>query len=85
MMKGSAEFVLGFLVESPDGYLVTNPSHSPENTFSDTRTGEKSQLTYAATIDIEIIKKKLVRKFQPFGLQKSFIEAKFFFQNKHNL
>ena len=55
MMKGSAEFVLGFLVESPDGYLVTNPSHSPENTFSDTRTGEKSQLTYAATIDIEII------------------------------
>jgi alpha-L-fucosidase 2 len=55
MMKGSAEFVLGFLVESPDGYLVTNPSHSPENTFSDTRTGEKSKLTYAATIDIEII------------------------------
>ncbi len=55
MMKGSAEFVLGFLVESPDGYLVTNPSHSPENSFLDKKTGEKSQLTYAATIDIEII------------------------------
>lgn len=55
MMKGSAEFVLGYLVESPDGYLVTNPSHSPENTFRDTKTGESSQLTYAATIDIEII------------------------------
>jgi alpha-L-fucosidase 2 len=54
-MKGSAEFVLGFLTESPDGYLVTNPSHSPENTFIDTKTKEKSQLTYAATIDIEII------------------------------
>lgn len=55
MMKGSAEFVLGFLIESPDGYLVTNPSHSPENAFRDIKTGETSQLTYAATIDIEII------------------------------
>ena len=55
MMKGSAEFVLGFLVESPDGYLVTNPSHSPENNFRDTKTGEVSALTYAATIDIEVI------------------------------
>jgi len=55
LMKGSAEYVLGFLVESPDGYLVTNPSHSPENTFRDTKTGESSQLTYAATIDIEIV------------------------------
>lgn len=55
MMKGAAEFVLGFLVESPEGYLVTNPSHSPENSFKDPKTGEISALTYAATIDIEII------------------------------
>jgi alpha-L-fucosidase 2 len=55
MMKGSAEFVLGFLVESPEGYLVTNPSHSPENSFRYNKDGEKSQLTYSATIDIEII------------------------------
>ena len=55
VMKGSAEFVLGFLVESPDGYLVTNPSHSPENSFRYNKNGETSQLTYAATIDIEII------------------------------
>jgi alpha-L-fucosidase 2 len=55
LMKGSTEFVLGFLVESPDGYLVTNPSHSPENNFRDNITGETSALTYAATIDIEII------------------------------
>jgi alpha-L-fucosidase 2 len=56
-MKGSAEFVLGFLAESPEGYLVTNPSHSPENSFyvPDSKTKEKSQLTYAATIDIEIV------------------------------
>ena len=55
LMKGSAEFVLGFLVESPEGYLVTNPSHSPENNFRDNKTGETSALTYSATIDIEII------------------------------
>jgi alpha-L-fucosidase 2 len=55
MMKGAAEFVLGFLVESPEGYLVTNPSHSPENSFKDNKTGEVSALTYAATIDIEIM------------------------------
>jgi alpha-L-fucosidase 2 len=55
LMKGSAEFVLGFLVESPEGYLVTNPSHSPENNFRVAATGETSALTYAATTDIEIV------------------------------
>jgi alpha-L-fucosidase 2 len=55
LMKGAAIFVLGFLVESPEGYLVTNPSHSPENSFRDTVTGDVSALTYAATTDIEII------------------------------
>jgi alpha-L-fucosidase 2 len=55
LMKGSAEFVLGFLVESPEGFLVTNPSHSPENNFRDNVTGETSALTYAATTDIEIV------------------------------
>jgi alpha-L-fucosidase 2 len=55
LMKGAAEFVLGFLVESPEGYLVTNPSHSPENNFRDPVTGEVSALTYAATTDIEIV------------------------------
>ena len=55
LMKGSAQFVLGFLVESPQGYLVTNPSHSPENNFRDLKTGEVSALTYAATTDIEVV------------------------------
>ncbi|MBZ5855593.1 glycoside hydrolase family 95 protein [Flavihumibacter profundi] len=54
LMKGSAEFVLGFLTRSPEGYLVTNPSHSPENTFYDPIAKKKSQLTYSATIDVEI-------------------------------
>jgi alpha-L-fucosidase 2 len=54
MLKGSAEFVLGYLSRSPEGYLVTNPSHSPENTFFDKEANSQSMLTYAATIDIEI-------------------------------
>lgn len=41
LMKGAAEFVLDFLVESPEGYLVTNPSHSPENSFRVQETGHR--------------------------------------------
>lgn len=55
MLKGAAEFVLDFLVESPEGYLVTNPSHSPENDFRDPLTGEISAITYAATFDIQLM------------------------------
>ena len=54
LMKGSAEFMLDFLVEGPDGSLVTNPSHSPENWFL-TPDGTRSSFTYGATMDIAII------------------------------
>lgn len=58
IMKGSVLFVLDFLIRSPQGYLVTNPSHSPENAFyvPGSNRKQESQLSYAATIDIEIIK-----------------------------
>ncbi len=57
IMKGSVEFVLDFLIKSPEGFLVTNPSHSPENAFfvPGTNRKETSQLSYATTIDTEII------------------------------
>ncbi len=32
-LKEAAEFFVGFLTETPDGSLVTNPSVSPENTY----------------------------------------------------
>jgi len=54
LMKGAAEFVADFLVPSPDGRLVTAPSHSPENAYIDPKTGRAESLTYAATIDVEI-------------------------------
>jgi len=49
--------VLGYLVKSPEGYWVTNPSHSPENSFfvPGTNKKEKSQLCYAPTVDIHIL------------------------------
>lgn len=59
LMKGAARFILDFLVEAPEGTpvagkLVTNPSHSPENSFlKPDKT--RSLFTYAATMDLEII------------------------------
>lgn len=57
ILKGSLLWVLDFLVKSPEGYLVTNPSHSPENEFKTIVDGKevRSQLSYSSTIDIEII------------------------------
>ena len=57
ILKGAAEFVIDFLIESPEGNLVTNPSTSPENAFfvPGTNKKERSALTYAATIDTQII------------------------------
>jgi alpha-L-fucosidase 2 len=59
LMKGAARFLLDFLVEAPPGTpvagkLVTNPSHSPENTFRKPD-GTRSMFTYGATMDLEII------------------------------
>lgn len=59
LMKGAARFMLDFLIEAPEGTpfagrLVTNPSHSPENSFLKPD-GMRSLFTYAATIDLEII------------------------------
>ncbi len=60
LLEGSVRFMLDFLVECPagipgEGYLVTCPSHSPENRFR-APNGEISWLTYGATMDIEIIR-----------------------------
>lgn len=54
LMKGAAQFILDFLVPDAKNQLVTNPSHSPENSFRK-RDGTISMFTYAATMDLEII------------------------------
>lgn len=57
-MRGAVLFVLDSLVEAPAGShfagkLVTNPSFSPENSYL--LNGQKAQLTYGATMDLELI------------------------------
>lgn len=57
-MRGAVQFVLDTLVEAPagtqfPGKLVTNPSFSPENSYF--LNGKKAQLTYAATMDLQLI------------------------------
>ena len=67
VLKGAAEFFLDFLVPHPqDGYLVTCPATSPENTpstegnypFFDEMTGSDyhgSKMSYGTAIDTEIL------------------------------
>ncbi|MEO6730942.1 MAG: glycoside hydrolase family 95 protein [Ferruginibacter sp.] len=54
LMKGAAEFCIDFLVEDKNGYLVTAPSFSPENTFIDDK-GNKGSASVATTMDMSII------------------------------
>ena len=59
LLKDSCEFFLEFLVEIPAdkpfaGHLATNPSSSPEN-FYVMADGTKGFMTYAPTMDIEIL------------------------------
>jgi alpha-L-fucosidase 2 len=54
LMKGAAEFCLDWLVEDENGFLVTAPSVSPENTFID-GSGKKGSVSVATTMDMEII------------------------------
>lgn len=54
LMKGAAEFCLDWLVEDKNGYLVTAPSVSPENSFFDDQ-GKKGSVSIATTMDMSII------------------------------
>jgi len=53
LMKGAAQFLLQWLVMDPKtGYLVTNPSTSPENTMK--VNGKEYQVSMASTMDMSI-------------------------------
>jgi alpha-L-fucosidase 2 len=52
-MKEAAEFLLSFMVVDRNGYLATAPSNSPENAYK-MPDGKRFNLTYSATMDIEI-------------------------------
>lgn len=54
LMKGAALFCLDWLVQGPDGYLVTNPSTSPENRFV-TADGDICSVSYGSAMDMSLI------------------------------
>jgi len=59
LLRGAAEFMLGFLIEAPvgtscAGQLVTNPSHSPENIFI-APDGTRTMFTYGSTMDLQLV------------------------------
>ncbi len=59
IMKGSAEFIRTFLVPDKEGRLVTVPSYSPENSYIDPASGKEFKLTYAPSMDNQIIREVL--------------------------
>lgn len=59
IMKGAAEFIQSFLFEDSEGHLVTAPTYSPENSYIDPVSGKEFKLTYAPTMDIQIIREVL--------------------------
>lgn len=54
LMKGAAEFMMGWLIKSPEGKWVTNPSTSPENNFL-VGGKRKGSVSIASTMDLSII------------------------------
>ena len=60
LMKDASEFCLEWLVEDKDGYLITSPSTSPENTFI-TSDGYKGGTFYGGSADIAIIKELFIQ------------------------
>jgi hypothetical protein len=59
IMKGAAEFIQTFLFEDKEGHLVTAPTYSPENSYIEPKSGKEFKLTYAPTMDIQIISEVL--------------------------
>ncbi len=55
LMKGALTFTLGWLIKDKDGFLVTAPSGSPENSFIDEK-GHEGSIAQASTMDMSIIR-----------------------------
>ena len=56
VMEGAAEFLLDLLVEDGAGKLITSPSTSPENSFTDPGTGERASVCEGSAMDMTLIR-----------------------------
>lgn len=74
LMKGAITFTLGWLIADKDGYLVTAPSGSPENTFIDDK-GVRGGIAAASTMDMSIIRdlfSHFIKASQQLNIDKAF-------------
>lgn len=74
IFKGAAEFLLDFLVEDANGYLVTAPSFSPENEYFDDK-GHAANTSVATTMDMSIIRdhfRNCIEAEQALNIDKAF-------------
>ncbi len=56
VLKGAAEFILDYLVEDQDGYLVVVPSTSPENAYVHPELKKPVRITRGSTYHISIVR-----------------------------
>lgn len=77
IMKGAAVFSLDWLVKDKNGYLVTAPSTTPENTFKDS-TGREQGVSVATTMDMSIIRdlfRNVMEASAELGIDQSFSDT----------
>jgi alpha-L-fucosidase 2 len=75
LMQGSAEFLLNWMIEDENGYLVTNPSTSPENSFN--LDGKRMDISMASTMDMSLIRESfsnILQAARVLGISNSFTE-----------
>ncbi|MCK4293842.1 MAG: glycoside hydrolase family 95 protein [Planctomycetes bacterium] len=56
VLKGAAEFILDYLVEDQDGYVVVVPSTSPENTYIHPELNKPVRITRGSTYHTSIVR-----------------------------
>lgn len=74
LMKGAAQFCLDWLIEGPDGYLITSPSTSPENKYI-TPDGYTGATFYGATADMAMMRElfaNVARASEVLGIDEAF-------------
>jgi alpha-L-fucosidase 2 len=76
LMKGAALFMLNWLIKDPKtGYLVTNPSTSPENTIK--KDGKEYEVSMATTMDMSIIRELFndcIASAKALGIDQDFVD-----------
>ncbi len=60
LLRGAAEFIADYIMETPDGKFTTSPSASPENFFIDPVNNRQAFIGSSATMDYSMIREHLL-------------------------